>query len=130
MIFLDANIFLDVLSARDGYEASLEIIDSIRRRKEEGCLSALTIPILWFVLGESPKSLNSIKSIIDGFSIIPLNLQIINASFKSEMSDFEDAIQLNSAIKGRSKIIITRNKKDFKSKAKLEILTPEEFLEK
>jgi predicted nucleic acid-binding protein len=130
MIFLDANIFVDVLTAREGYEASLEIINSIRNKKEDGCLSALTIPILWYVLGEKRRSIAEIKSIIEGFNIVPLDPEIINTSFDSEMGDFEDAIQLNSAISGGSNIIITRNKKDFRSAAKVEILTPEELLSK
>ena len=128
MIFLDANVLVDVLSAREGFEASAEIIESVKNGKEEGCLSALTIPIIWYILGENVGSVKEIETLAKHFKIVPLNLQILNSSFKSEMEDFEDSIQLNSALKGGAKFLITRNKKDFKSDSRIIILTPEEFL--
>ena len=128
MIFLDANVLVDVLSAREGFEASAEIIESVKNGKEEGCLSALTIPIIWYVLGESKESVKEVETLARHFKIVSLNLQILKSSFKSDMEDFEDSIQLNSALKGESKFLITRNKKDFKSHSRITILTPEEFL--
>lgn len=128
MIFLDANIFVDVLSAREGYESSAEIIESVKDGKEGGCLSALTIPIIWYVLGESRESVKEIETLAKRFKIIPLNNQILKSSFRSGMGDFEDSIQLNSALKGGSKFLITRNKKDFEPHDGITVLTPEEFL--
>lgn len=129
MIFLDVNVLVDVLSVREGYEASAEVIDSIRSGKEDGCLSALTIPIIWYLLGESKESIKEIETLTKHFKIVPLNLQVLNSSFKGEMNDFEDSIQLNSALKAGAKFLITRNKRDFWSRSKITILTPEEFLE-
>jgi predicted nucleic acid-binding protein len=130
MIFLDVNVFIDVLSAREGYEAGASIIESISEGKESGCLSALTIPIVWYVMGESKESIKDIKALIKHFKIIPLNSQMIEVSFASEMNDLEDAIQLNSAIRGKCDTLITRNKKDFIPHGRINVLTPEEFLRK
>ena len=128
MILFDANVFVDVLNNRDNfYEASAEVIEKVQSGKESGCISALTVPILWYVLGEDLPPVKEIREIINDFEIIPLTSQIIEASFKSEMKDFEDAIQLNSALKRRCTTLITRNKKDFKINT-ISILTPEEFL--
>jgi len=129
MIFLDVNIFVDILNNRDKwYGASARILNDIRNGKEDGCISALTVPILWYVLGENSESIKAIRAIIKGLKIIPMTSQIINESFSSQMIDFEDAIQMNSALKGGASVLITRNKKDFTDNAKLDILTPEEFL--
>jgi predicted nucleic acid-binding protein len=128
MIFLDVNILVDVFSGRDGYESSAEIVEIIKKGKERGCLSALTIPTVWYVLGESKESVKEIETLTRHFKVVPLTIQILNSSFKSDMEDFEDSIQLNSALKGGSKFLITRNKKDFGSQSKITILTPEEFL--
>jgi predicted nucleic acid-binding protein len=112
-------------------ESSLRLIEMVKRGNISGRISALSVPILWFLteknLSESEAKMVT-KSIIKGFSIITLNPEILNKSFKSEMSDFEDAIQLNSAIKGKCKYLITRNKKDFAATGRISILTPEEFL--
>ncbi|MCL5679861.1 MAG: PIN domain-containing protein [Candidatus Marsarchaeota archaeon] len=130
MIFLDINVLVDVLSAREGYEASAEIIESIKEGKEKGCISALTIPITWYVLGERRESIEEIRTLTKYFTIVPLSLRILNNAFESKMRDFEDSIQLNSALKGKSEFLITRNKKDFEHYNKIIILTPEEFLSK
>jgi len=45
------------------------------------------------------------------------------------MTDFEDAVQAETAKQNDIGIIITRNKVDFK-KCDIEVLTPEEFIRK
>lgn len=128
-MFVDANIFVDVLADRDDwYENSAEIINRVETGTESGCISALTVPILWYVMGEKAEHLKEIKDIIKNFKIIPLTSQLINTSFNSEMKDFEDSIQLYSAIKGKCNTLITRNKRDFRTNTKISILTPDEFL--
>ena len=128
MIFLDTNILVDVLSAREGYDTSAEVVESIRAGRETGCISALTIPIVWYVLGERRESIGEIDTLVKHFSVVPLDLQILKTSFKSSMGDFEDSIQLNSALKKKCSTLITRNKRDFKTD-RITVLTPEEFLE-
>ena len=128
MILVDVNIFIDVLSGRGGFESSIKIIDSVRNGKIQGRISALTIPILWFLLSKTEKAKDKVKNIVDGFEIIPLTKEIIQKSFESDMEDFEDAIQFHSALEDGCDAIITRNKKDFEGCEGIEILTPEEFL--
>ncbi len=131
MILLDVNIFIDVLEDRAGLEASSKIIELVKENKLPGCISALTVPILWFLIEKrmsESEAKTKTKAIIKGFKIIPLTSRIINVSFDSEMADFEDAIQFNSTIKGEAEFLITRNKRDFMLNDRIVILTPEEFL--
>ncbi len=103
----------------------------VRKGHISGHISALSVPIIWFLTEKNvseTEAKTTTKSAIKGFRITTLNPEILNNSFKSEIGDFEDAIQFYSAIKGRSKYLITRNKKDFPKAAKISILTPEEFL--
>jgi len=66
-----------------------------------------------------------------GFKIIGLTSEIMKAAFNEDrIEDFEDAIQFHSA-KGRVKVFITRNKRDYEGvKDEIDVLTPEEFLDK
>lgn len=133
MILVDVNIFVDVLSGRENFENSIKIIDLVKKEKIQGSISALTVPILFFLLSkcQDPRiAKNSVEEITKGFDIVPLTIQILQKSFESELNDFEDAIQFYSAIEGKCKIIITRNKKDFEVCEGVKILTPEEFLAK
>ena len=46
-VLLDINIFMDALERRQGWVHSLEVINRARRQEIKGCISALTIPIVY-----------------------------------------------------------------------------------
>jgi len=124
---------MDVLEERTGVESSTRMINLVRERRLDGCISALTVPVLWFLAEKNLSETESkkvISEIIQDFSIIPLDARTLNKAFGSEIDDFEDAIQLYSAINGKCESVITRNKKDFRPNKGISILTPEEFLAK
>jgi predicted nucleic acid-binding protein len=131
-ILLDINVFLDVLSARAGFDSSAKIIDSVEKKEIFGVISALTIPILWYITSETlkeTKAKEKVEEITKGFKIQELDEEIIKKAFCSSMKDFEDSIQYYSAKSSNCTTIVTRNKKDFKELEEISIQTPEEFLE-
>lgn len=124
---------MDVFEDRAGFESSAKVLSLIEAKGSDGCISAMTVPILWFLAEKSRFKTDSkkiVNDIIKGLFIISLDSTILNRAFESNLDDFEDAIQLYSAIKGGCATIITRNKKDFRNPKELDILTPEEFLAK
>ena len=132
-MLVDVNVFIDVLEERKGVESSAQIMDLVQKRKLKGCISALTVPVLWFLIEKrlpGREAMRIVQEITDGFQVVPLSSAIIGTAFKSNMKDFEDAIQLHSAVKGKAGFLVTRNKKDFESYKGIYILTPEEFLER
>ncbi|MCD6493880.1 MAG: PIN domain-containing protein [Archaeoglobaceae archaeon] len=130
-VFVDVNIFMDVLEKRGGWKASLALIQLIRIGKLNGHISALTPAIIYFLrvrfFGDE-KAREDTKKMVSGFSIVPLTEEILENSFKERrIKDFEDAIQFHSA-KISSQVLITRNKRDFISVTdEMRVLTPEEF---
>jgi len=132
MILVDVNIFMDALERRDGWTNSLEVINRVKRKEVKGFISALSIPILYFLrsryVGDT-QSRSDIKDLITDFEICALTEDILDKSFEGEISDFEDGIQFYSAKEKEAEIIVTRNKKDFIPMEKeIRILTPEEFI--
>jgi len=131
MKLVDINIFMDVLEQRTGWEASLMVLSHIRQKKEKGCISVLSIPILHYLRSKyfsEKKARDDVQEIIKEFVILPLNKKTITQAFASPFSDFEDAIQYHSALHKKCDGIITRNVADFKTST-ISVLTPEEFLE-
>ena len=61
------------------------------------------------------------------FSMVPLTQSVMGKAIQSRLSDFEDAIQIFSALSIEADFIITRNLKDFPNDI-LPIATPEIFL--
>ena len=58
-----------------------------------------------------------------------VNDKILELALISDFKDFEDAIQYHTALENELDLIITRNKKDFKTSA-LPVLTAKEYLKK
>jgi len=63
----------------------------------------------------------------DVFASVAPDQRILNQAIDSEISDFEDPIQIYSAIHARADYLLTRNVGDFPSGI-LPILTADEFL--
>jgi len=129
-VFVDTNIFVDVLEARTGWIGSFAVINGVWNGSYEGYISALTVTHLYFrrkrILGKELGARDDVWTMIKGFQIVEMNSTILQQSKDDDFKDFEDAIQYYSA-KRRCDIIITRNKRDFPHKD-VKILNPEELL--
>jgi hypothetical protein len=85
MILVDVNIFEDVIRKRGGWEGSLAVLNEVRSEGIKGFISALTIPILYF-LRKLPDSeaRAKVKQIIQSFEIVDLTSKIIADAMDDE----------------------------------------------
>jgi len=130
-IFIDVNVFIDVMTKRQGWSESLRVLNLARRSQElESYTSALTVPLLYFFrrrVADESVARNDVRAILKGFHLVPMNETIINVALVSAGRDFEDNIQLASAESVGANHLITRNKKDF-TNTQLSVVNPEEWL--
>lgn len=129
-IFIDSDIFLDVLLKRKNVNCAAELMEKIIRKKVRGYTSPLVIANLHYImtkLENKNKSIENIKKIRKFISILTINEEIIDDALSINATDFEDAIQFKTAEKNEINFIITRNKKDYR-KSKLPVMDAEEFL--
>lgn len=100
-VFLDVNIFVDIMERREGWKASLALVQLMRAGKIEGNVFALTPSILYFLrarISSEEEAKEDVKRIIAGFRIVPLFQEIVSRSFdEKRIRDFEDSIQFYSA---------------------------------
>ena len=75
---------------------------------------------------ESREKLNQLLTIL---GLLDTTSEDIFHAISSPVSDFEDAVMIETAIRNHMDCIITRNTKDY-AKAALPIYTPDEFLAK
>jgi len=131
-IFLDTNVLMDILANRQPfYKSSSEIYKLGLRKKVVLFTSSNTISTLHYLLKKFTteenirKSLDEVTTVL---SIIPVDINIIKKSLKSNHKDFEDAIQIVSAQSiNNMDCIVTRDLKDYKF-AEITVLTPDDFL--
>jgi predicted nucleic acid-binding protein len=132
-VFLDTNILLDYLEERKPFdEDAIKILTLGYLTKLELFCSAVSFTTLFYYLRKihgGQKALMALKDIRKIVFPTEVNALIISRALDSSITDFEDAIQLESAITIINlHCIITRNIRDFKTKEIL-VQTPKEFLQ-
>jgi predicted nucleic acid-binding protein len=130
-ILLDTNIVIDLLAAREPFYTEAAALFSLADKKSvKLSVSALSLANTHYILSkfsndqEARKILRNFKVIV---TILPLDEKVVELALNSDFKDFEDAIQYFTAIENDQKLIVTRNKSDFKD-SKIPVMTAGEFL--
>jgi len=96
-IFVDANIFLDVMRSRTGWQASAEVLNKVKRREISGFISSLTLATLFYELSKTQsrdKTIAELKKALQGFRISDLGREDLGVILSDDrITDFEDLIQ-------------------------------------
>ncbi|MEA4936162.1 MAG: PIN domain-containing protein [Paludibacter sp.] len=130
-LLVDTNIIVDLLSKRKNfYQEAQELFTLADEQEIKLYISSLTFANTHYLLSKELNS-NEARKILIKFkllvSVLPLDDKILGLVLSSDFNDFEDAIQYYTALENKLNIIITRNKKDFKT-SKLPVLTAKEYL--
>lgn len=130
-LLVDTNIIVDLLAKRKNfYQEAQELFTLADQQEIKLYISSLTFANTHYLLSkeltsdEARKILIKFKLLVN---ILALDDEILDLALSSDFNDFEDAIQYYTALENKLDIIITRNKKDFKT-SKLPVLTAWEYL--
>lgn len=132
-LLVDTNIVIDLLAKRQNfYQQAQELFTLADEKQVNLYISSLTFANTHYVLSkelgseEARKVLIKLKLLV---KTLPLDDRILELALSSDFTDFEDGIQYYTALENNLEIIISRNKKDFKT-ATLPVLTAKEFLKR
>jgi len=130
-ILLDTNIILDIALNRQGHsEKAKELIYFLNQKEIPFFVTATTVTDIYYVLKKSDNhtsALEFLQNFLLYADVAGVDKTIIIKALKSGLNDFEDDIQIQSAVFNQISTIVTRNKSDFKT-SEVEVFTPEEFL--
>jgi hypothetical protein len=110
-IFIDVNVFIDVMTKRSGWTESLRVLNLARKSPAiDGWTSALTLPLIYFfrrrVVDEATARTDA-QAILKGLQLVRLSQTIIEGALTSAGPDFEDNIQLARLALNRSSRFIS-----------------------
>lgn len=133
-IFIDTNIIIDLLADRKPYaKFALELFGLAGTHKIKLYVSSHSFATTHYLLKKyiAEKELRAILSnLLDFVTIIPIDSNTLRNGLKSKYKDFEDGLQILSAMTiDKMDCIVTRNIKDFKGSA-LPVYAPDEVIEK
>lgn len=129
---MDTCIIIDALQNRQPFcEDAQKIFLLCANDEFEGFLTAKAITDIYYLTHRQLHNDKATREIIVKlcklFSVVDTgSLDIINA-LSSEVSDFEDAVMIESAVRYGVDCIVTRNVKDY-SKSSIPVFAPEEFI--
>ena len=129
--FIDTDVILDFMIAREPFAMDAARIFSLSERKEILiCTSGLVFSNAYYILrklGPHKKVIEKLTQLARIVEVIGLSKTAVMRALESEFNDFEDALQHYAAVLENVRIIITRNTKDYKH-SELAVLTPDQYL--
>jgi predicted nucleic-acid-binding protein len=131
-ILIDLNVILDVFLERNGFEASSDVIQLGEAQDHTLYISAHIVSTFAYLLENAKvprqKILKHIDWMLQTFTVVPVDSQLLVLALKSNIVDFEDAIIEQAAQISACSLIITRNIKDFKASV-VKAMLPEQLLQ-
>jgi len=130
-VFIDLNILLDVLQKRDPfYETSARLMALIETGKIKGYLASHSITTLFYLIKKDRSTAEAratITNILQFMKVAAVDQSTIEQALNLDYPDFEDAVQMISAVQCKADYFITRNCKDYQPPL-LSVLQPVDFL--
>jgi len=131
-VLVDTNVILDAILPRGEFSRLAQLLVRKHEKKLfQGFVSASAITDIYFIVEKERKrdfALQAIKKVVRMLTVIPVNVEIIEAAFASSVKDFEDAVQAAAAQDFGIDVVVTRDKAGFGNSG-LKVYLPEEFLE-
>ena len=132
-ILIDTNVILDVLCNRAEFvEDSLRVFKYCEVKRITGCISALSIPNIVYIMRKelnSEKTKEILTTLTSLFDVVDLRATDILKAAELDFCDYEDALQSVCASRAGVDYIVTRNIKDFKN-SKVAVIKPSDLFER
>jgi predicted nucleic acid-binding protein len=130
-ILIDLNILLDVLQKREPfYDASAGILAAVETGRVQGYMAAHSLTTLFYLVQKDKSSAEAratITNLLQFIQVAPVDQGTIEQALNLDYRDFEDAVQMISAVQCKVDCLVTRNVKDYQP-ALLPVVKPVDFL--
>jgi len=130
-VLIDINILLDVLQKREPfYEISAALLAVVEIGRVKGYIASHSLTTLFYLIKKdrsAPEARATITNVLQFIKIAPVDQSTIEQALNLDYRDFEDSVQMISAVQCKADCLITRNVKDYQP-ALLSVLQPVEFL--
>ncbi len=130
-ILIDLNIILDVLQKRDPFfETSAGLLAAVESGRVQGYVAAHSITTLFYLVQKGRSAADAraiITNLLQFLKVLPVDQSTIEQALNLDYRDFEDAVQMISAVQSKMDCLITRNIKDYRPPL-LPIMQPSEYL--
>jgi len=126
-VLIDTNIVLDDALAREPFALeAYRITEACARGELDGYISAIT-PLNAFYVARKmvghDRARHMVAQLLEIYRVCALDAVVLRAAYDSGAVDFEDAVQLASALTAGVEVLVTRDPVGY-AHASIPILTP------
>lgn len=132
-VLVDTNIVLDFLLQREPFSQDAELLfQAIDGGEIVGYVTATTLTDIFYISRRYTRNIEqarqAVSEILTAMMICPVDRVVLELAFNSGLADFEDAVQIFSAVKQGSEVIVTRDAQGFLS-SPIPVLSIQELLQ-
>lgn len=132
-VLIDTCIIIDALQNRQGFaENAQKIFLLAANRKFTGYVTAKSVTDIYYIMHrhfhDDRQTRNVLNKLLIIFGIMDTAGEDCRQALLSKVSDFEDAVMVETAKHFDADCIVTRNIKDY-AKADVKVYNPEEFIQ-
>jgi len=131
VVLIDLNVLLDVLQKRDPfYETSASLLAAVETGRVQGYVAAHSLTTLFYLIQKGKSSAEAratITNLLQFIKVAPVDQSTLEQALNLDFKDYEDAVQMISALQCKADCLVTRNTKDYQP-ALLPVMQPVDFL--
>jgi predicted nucleic acid-binding protein len=132
-VLIDTNIVLDFLLQREPFFQDAELLfQEIDAGQVIGYVTATTLTDIFYISRKHTRSTEqarqAVSETLTAMVICPVDRAVLESAFNSGLVDFEDAVQIFSAVSQGLDAILTRDNKGFLS-SPIPVLSVQDLLQ-
>ncbi|MCF2149242.1 PIN domain-containing protein [Desmonostoc muscorum LEGE 12446] len=132
-VLIDTNIILDFLLQREPFCQDAELLfQAIDFGQVVGYVTATTLTDIFYISRRHTRSVEqarqAVSETLTAMAICPIDRAVLQSAFNSGLSDFEDAVQIFSAVAQGLDAIVTRDAQGFLS-SPVSVLSVQDLLQ-
>ena len=130
---IDTCVIVDALQSRDPFCADAQkIFLAVANRWFDGCITAKSSADIYYLAHRTTHSDTETRKILAKlfalFDLLDTTAMDCRRTLSSKMTDYEDAVMAETALRSGCNCIVTRNLKDYKN-ASIPSYSPSDFLQ-
>lgn len=131
---LDTCVIIDALQSREPFCKNAQTLFLAAANNQFiGCITAKSVADIYYLMRRHTHNDKAARAVLSKlftiFDVLDTTGMDCRHAIPSAISDYEDAVIAETAVRTESDYIVTRKKRDFQ-KSGVPIYTPEEFLKK
>ncbi len=131
-VLVDTCIVIDALQSRVPFcEAAQDVFLAVANRRADGFLTAKSVADIYYLTHRATHSNEETRRILDTlfrlFELLDTTGMDCRRALFSDLTDYEDAMMVEAAVRAGMDCIVTRNQRDY-AKAPVPVYGPAEFV--